>query len=108
MAERRGGSKEEKRKRKQREKRECVFAYEIKWRIYTKRSPVRPIVNYTVNRGVLFDRRGKEDRAVLDEDEIRRPDRGERGGGEGREGEREEMQRRSSLWSARDDLRDDS
>lgn len=45
---------------------ENAFAYEIKWRIYTVRSQytyVRPTVNYTVNRGVLFDRRGKEDRA---------------------------------------------
>lgn len=56
---------------RKRERDENAFAYEIKWRIYTVRSQytyVRPTVNYTVNRGVLFDRRGKEDRAH-DEDE---------------------------------------
>lgn len=60
----RRGSKKKKKKEREKEKGtrdENVFAYEIKWRIYTERSPVRPIVNYTVNRGVLFDQRGKED-----------------------------------------------
>lgn len=69
----------ERRRRKQREKEkereriergggENAFAYEIKWRIYTVRPQytyIRPTVNYTVNRRVLFDRRGKEDRAPV-------------------------------------------
>lgn len=69
--EKRGRSKEKERKRKRNKRKERegggnAFAYEIKWRIYTVRSQytyVRPTVNYTVNRRVLFDRRGKEDRA---------------------------------------------
>lgn len=93
---------------------ENAFAYEIKWRIYTVRSQytyVRPTVNYTVNRRVLFDRRGKEDRArcpTRTKDESRAPRRAApsaaRRGGE-REGELEKaggkIQRRPSLWSAR-------
>lgn len=59
--------REKERKRNERKEREGganAFAYEIKWRIYTVRSQyiyVRSTVNYTVNRRVLFDRRGKED-----------------------------------------------
>lgn len=54
------------RKRREEERAKNVFACEIKWCIYSARSQytyVRPTVNYTVNRGVLFDRRGNEDRA---------------------------------------------
>ena len=59
-------NEKEREKEKEKEGGENAFAYEIKWRIYTVRSQytyVRSTVNYTVNRRVLFDRRGKEDRA---------------------------------------------
>lgn len=82
--------------RKEREGGENAFAYEIKWRIYTVRSQytyVRPTVNYTVNRRVLFDRRGKEDRAravPVREDEGCEEARD----GAGRKGGRGEVERR--------------
>lgn len=63
---RRKRGRETRSKRKERGGGENAFAYEIKWRIYTVRSQytyVGPTVNYTVNRRVLFDRRGKEDLA---------------------------------------------
>lgn len=94
-------------KRKEREGGENAFAYEIKWRIYTVRSQytyVRPTVNYTVNRRVLFDRRGKEDRAPTGtkESPAVRGDRGRRW--RRREGRYNDGQ----VYGARDDLRDDS
>lgn len=52
---------------------------------------VRPTVNYTVNRRVLFDRRGKEDRArcpTRTKDESRAPHRAALGAAR-RGGERE-------------------
>lgn len=101
---------------------ENAFAYEIKWRIYTVRSQytyVRPTVNYTVNRRVLFDRRGKEDRArcpTRTKDESRAPHRAapsaarrgaaERGKGSWRR--REGRYNDGQVYGARDDLRDDS
>lgn len=100
-------------KRNERGGGENAFAYEIKWRIYTVRSQytyVRPTVNYTVNRRVLFDRRGKEalSRArcptrTKDESPAVRGDRGkgDGGGGKGRYND-------GQVYGARDDLRDDS
>jgi len=90
--------------RKEQEGRENALAYEIKWRIYTVRSQytyVRLTVNYTVNRRVLFDRRGKEDHAryptrTKDESRAHRAsvvEKGKEVGGK--------IQRRPSLWSAR-------
>lgn len=79
---------EEAKRKREKEERENAFAYEIKWRIYTVRSQytyVRSTVNYTVNRRVLFDRRGKEDRArcpTRTKDEEPGMARGERGRGE--------------------------
>lgn len=102
---------------------ENAFAYEIKWRIYTVRSQytyVRPTVNYTVNRRVLFDRRGKEDRARCPtrtkDEESRAPHRAaprqaRRGVAErGKEPERRREGRYNDgqVYGARDDLRDDS
>lgn len=97
-------------KGRRREGGENAFAYEIKWRIYTVRSQytyVRPTVNYTVNRRVLFDRRGKEDRArcpTRTKDESRAPHRAAPSAAErGKELEKAggKIQRRPSLWSAR-------
>lgn len=97
---------------------ENAFAYEIKWRIYTVRSQytyVRPTVNYTVNRRVLFDRRGKEDRArcpTRTKDESRAPHRTALGAAWRREGRswrrREGRYNDGQVYGARDDLRDDS
>lgn len=102
---------------------ENAFAYEIKWRIYTVRSQytyVRPTVNYIVNRRVLFDRRGKEDRArcpTRTKDESRAPHRAapsaaRRGAAWRREGRswrrREGRYNDGQVYGARDDLRDDS
>lgn len=58
---------------------ENAFAYEIKWRIYTVRSQytyIRPTVNYTVNRGVLFDRREREEEEDRARDARREEDEG--------------------------------
>lgn len=82
---------------------------------------VRPTVNYTVNRGVLFERRGKENRARARGARTRRT----RGRIEGRrerekevevgeEGEERRGERgrgctaTGRVYGARDDLRDDS
>lgn len=110
---------------------ENAFAYEIKWRIYTVRSQytyVRSTVNYTVNRGVLFDRRGKEDCERMSE-RANGQDRGrriesrivasERGRKKRRMRKRKERSGRrrrrrrgctttAPVYGARDDLRDDS
>lgn len=94
---------------------ENAFAYEIKWRIYTVRSQytyVRPTVNYTVNRRVLFDRRGKEDRArcpTRTKDESRAPHRAAAWRRVGRSRRRREGRYNDGqVYGARDDLRDDS
>lgn len=104
---------------REKERDESAFAYEIKWRIYTVRSQytyVRPTVNYTVNRGVLFERRGKEGSARGRTRRTRRIEgrRVREGGGEeGEEQEDErdgatEMHNDGQVYGARDDLRDDS
>lgn len=98
MRERKTRKKRKKKKKRgtrgrPREGGENAFAYEIKWRIYTVRSQytyVRPTVNYTVNRRVLFDRRGKEDRArcptrTRDESPAVRGEKGEEAEKNGRE-----------------------
>lgn len=98
-----GFSRREKEKRERKEMRgerdENAFAYEIKWRIYTVRSQytyIRPTVNYTVNRGVLFERGKGGSRAKQNERErrIRKSEEKE-------EETKRRWQRRPSLWSAR-------